>query len=397
MGTYYVHLGVDGKKSSALVFEVIESEIPPDDNGGGEEKKDYDIISIINGSAFTCALLNDNTVSCWGENYYGELGNGTDNKSEQPKKTSLTDAIQIDLGLYHACALKEDKTVWCWGNNSQGQLGVEDIEKSNVPIQVNVNNIIQIAVGDDFVCSLNEDKEVLCWGNNSLGQLGNGENTASFLPVKVDSASGSNAPIGSVSKIAVGKAHACALKDDKTLWCWGGNSAGQLGDATKEKRNQPVQVKTVADFYDVAAGDDFTCGLRMHSYFVKTAWCWGGNYYGQVGNGELAYDYENLNLVSPLKNLKQIACGSMHVCALEENGDIWCWGRNSEGQLGDGNVKMKNFSPVKTIISQVEEIYAKRKLNNAHLKDGKLWLWGHQKGVPNFTEAIVKEPKEVNW
>jgi alpha-tubulin suppressor-like RCC1 family protein len=172
--------------------------------------------------------------------------------------------------------------VWTWGHNSNGQLGNGTQTDSNVPVQVGLGNIMAIAAGNAFtfaVQNIGLNSQVFAWGSNNSGQLGDGNLIDTFSPVSVNGLSNTGA-IG----IAAGYDHAVAMKTDGTVWAWGGNSNGQLGNGTTSGSVIPVQVTEMSGVEAVAAGEKDTVTLRIDA----TVWAWGYNFYGQLGNNSTA-------------------------------------------------------------------------------------------------------------
>ena len=205
--------------------------------------------NITAGDSHTCALISDGTVTCWGNNYSGQLGDGSNTDSHVPVAVTggaLTNKTVTDItaGGGHTCALISDGTVTCWGNNGAGQLGDGSNTDSNVPVAVaggalTNKTVIDITAGGNHTCALISDGTVTCWGWNGYGQLGDGSNTARNVPVAVTGGALTNK---TVTQITAGDYHTCALISDGTVTCWGKNSAGQLGTGDTTDRNVPVAV-----------------------------------------------------------------------------------------------------------------------------------------------------------
>jgi alpha-tubulin suppressor-like RCC1 family protein len=235
-------------------------------------------ITAISSMYHTLALKNDGTVWAWGYNIYGELGNGTaGGSSNVPVQVSgLTGITNIACGYYHSLAIKDDNTAWAWGYNGSGELGNgSDILFSNVPVQVTgLTDIIALAGGNSFSLAIINDSTVWAWGSNNEGELGNGTNTISKIPVQVSGLSG-------IIAITAGTYHALALKNDGTVWTWGFNMYGQLGNGTFTDSNIPVQVNGLTGIVAIAGGYAHSLAMRNDG----TCWAWGYNSYGQLGNG----------------------------------------------------------------------------------------------------------------
>ncbi len=235
-------------------------------------------------------------------------------------------STQVAAGDSHACAVRNDGTVWCWGNNSNGQLGDGTATDRDAPVQVTMlKNAVAVGAGAASSCALLKSGDVWCWGHNDVGELGDGTNSDSRTPVQVKNVAGATA-------LAVGAEHACALLGDGSLPCWGSNDHGELGDGTHSSRSMAMPV-TVPTATAIAAGDDFTCAIDTSG----TARCWGANDSGQIGNGMTSStDVTMPSVVMMLMPVVGVAAGSGFACANDAAGAVWCWGSNSNGQLGNG-------------------------------------------------------------
>jgi hypothetical protein len=253
---------------------------------------------IAPGISHTCALLNDNSVKCWGDGGYGQLGNNSTIDSLTPVSVSdISTAIQITSGYYHTCALLSDNSVKCWGRGSHGQLGNDSTNNSKIPVSVaGISTATQIASSDYQTCALLNDNSVKCWGNNAYGQLGNNSTINSSVPVSV-------AGISTATQITVGGNHACALLDDNSIKCWGWNNYGQIGDDTEDNnRLTPVSVSGISDATQVMAGGRHTCAI-LSDNSVK---CWGGG--GMLGNDSAGQSLTPVS-VSGISTATQITAG----------------------------------------------------------------------------------------
>ena len=285
--------------------------------------------AIESGVFHTIVLKSDGTVWTWGYNGYGQLGDGTTTDSTTPIQVSgLSNIIAIAGGGYHTIALKSDGTVWTWGRNEYGQLGDSTTLNRTSPVQVtDLSNIIAIEDGGHHTIALKSDGTVWTWGYNEWGQLGDGTTTNRTTPVQVSGLSG-------VTVIAGGNDHTIAMKSDGTVWAWGHNSYGQLGDgtATNTPRTTPVQVIGLSDIADIAGGEWHTIALKSDG----TVWTWGDNTYGELGDGS-SLDVRAIPMqISGLSDVVAIEGGFYHTVALKSDGTIWTWGYNEYGELGDG-------------------------------------------------------------
>jgi alpha-tubulin suppressor-like RCC1 family protein len=294
-------------------------------------------VAIAAGEYHTCALTVAGAVKCWGANTSGQLGDGTTVNRYTPVTVSglSSGVVAVVAGRSHTCALTTAGAVWCWGKNYDGQLGDGTFTYRNTPVAVSglSSGVAAIAAGDGHTCALTTAGAVLCWGRNVSGQLGDGTTMGRLTPVAV---SGLNS---AVVAIATGSSHSCALTTTGAVRCWGYNYYGQLGDGTTMGRLTPVAVSGLSNTVEaIATGSSHNCALTT----AGAVRCWGYNYYGQLGDGT-TMDRLTLVAVSGLSNtVAAIATGYAHSCALTTAGALRCWGRNFEGQLGDGTTTQRH-------------------------------------------------------
>src|SRR3990172_6090679 len=277
----------------------------------------------------------------WGNNVSGQLGDGTSgtNRLTPVYVNGLTGIVATAGGGSHTVALKNDGTVWAWGNNDSGQLG-DGTSGANrqTPVQVNgLSGIITIAAGTSHTIALKNDGTVLAWGNNDSGQLGDDTSgTNRLTPVPVSGLTG-------VADIASGASHSLAIKKDGTVWTWGNNDSGQIGDGSfGTNRLTPVQVNGLTGFVAVAGGVSHTVALKNDG----TVWTWGDNDYGQLGDGTSGTNSAIPIQVNGLTEVITIAAGASHTASLKNDGTAWAWGNNDSGQLGDGTSGTNRLTPV---------------------------------------------------
>ncbi|MBI5177804.1 MAG: FecR domain-containing protein [Nitrospinae bacterium] len=314
--------------------------IPVRVKGPGGQGKLTSILSVAAGAFHTLAVKADGTVWTWGYNDDYQLGDGTDDDRLSPVvvkgpggKGTLGNAVAVAGGERHTLALKADGTVWAWGYNDDGQLGDDSDDDRKTPVQVKgpgaqgeLDGIVAIAAGASHSIALKNDGTVWAWGKNTQGQLGDGTAEDHETPVIVKNLEG-------IIAIAAGANHCVALKNDGTVYTWGKNDAGQLGDKSVANQLAPVPVKVLSGITAIAAGSAHSVALKNDG----TVWTWGNNFSGQLGISQGVNTIRTVPVfVDGLLHVAAIAAGGEHTLAIKSDGTLWSWGKNDNGQLGDG-------------------------------------------------------------
>lgn len=286
-------------------------------------------VKVASGLAQTLAIRQDGTLWGWGYNGKGQLGNGSYTNESTPAQignATWTDVVVTSAG--HAAGIQTNGSLWTWGENLLGTLGVGNTTNTNSPTQV-AGSWRKVAVGNTHTVALKTDGTLWAWGNNNDGQLGAGNSVGQSLsPRQVGAAT-------DWVDITAGWAHNLAIKADGSLWAWGYNSSGQLGDGSTTTRFEPVKIGTATDWRTVSS-------FEYHNLALKTdgsLWTWGFNGSGQLGDGTTTPRLAP----APVGNLKtwtQISAGRNHSAALQTDGTLWVWGNNSNGQLGLGQTSV---------------------------------------------------------
>lgn len=324
-------------------------------NFGGSVYTPVDVVGLESGvqavdvgEGHRCALTAGGGVKCWGTNNgSGQLGNGTEISTMLPggaqgppvDPIGLTSGVTaISIGHRHSCALTTAGGVKCWGINFNGEVGDGTTTDRLSPVDVTglSSGVAAISAGTSHTCALMSTGGVKCWGAGGSGRLGDGTVTRRLSPVDVVGLPG---PVASIS---AGQSHTCAVMADGTARCWGDNSFGKAGDGSGiSQRLTPVAVVGISSVQSIVAGGGHTCAT-LTSGGVR---CWGRNEFGQLGIGQ-GVEYSSPAPVLGLANgYGSVRAGGFHSCAVTAIGGLRCWGKNDNGQLGDGTTTDR-FSPV---------------------------------------------------
>ncbi len=374
-----------------------------------------DLAGVAAGGRHTCVLVDlpapaeDNGVKCWGDNLYGQVGDGTNTDRNTPVSTCATGASPPCSALHevltgvsdltaggvpterqggHTCALTNASGVKCWGRNNEGQLGDGTTIDRNRPVDVVglTSGVVAVAAGGFHTCAVTAAGAVKCWGRNDEGQLGDGTNTDSSVPRNVSGLS------SGVSTVGAGAKHTCALTNGGGLKCWGDNSTGQLGDGNAcglTACNTPVNVSGLTSgVITLAVGGWHGCARVLGD----TLMCWGQNRYGQLAAG-----WNNPNFIHSipvavcaapgcfgyLASVLGVTAGDQHTCAWSTTHAILCWGLNDQGQVGDGTSANHSFpqdecndSGCQGVLTGVEAVYGGGAHTCALMTGGDLRCWG---------------------
>ena len=369
--------------------------------------KSKKIMQTVNGNGYSLALSADSTIYTWGRNEYGQLGNGvTATNSPVPVavKTAGTPMkgktiVQISAKVWYALALASDGTVYSWGFNSWGQLGNGTSGTANnasAPVAVKTagtpmegKTIVQVAAGATHSLALATDGTIYAWGKNEYGQLGNDSTTNSPVPVAVKTA-GTPMDGKTIIQIHAGYEHSLALASDGTVYAWGRNNSGQLGKNDATDAHIPAAVQTLGTpmagkvIVQLVAGNSQSMALASDG----TVYTWGWNQYGQLGNGTTTNSRIPVAVVTtdtPLagKIISQIAAGNAHALAMTDDGTVYTWGWNQYGQLGNNStinsslpviVKTTGTPLAGKMITQIASGGSPNSLVLAN--DGTMYTWG---------------------
>jgi alpha-tubulin suppressor-like RCC1 family protein len=346
---------------------------------------------VATSQSFCLGIRSDGTLWSWGYNYYGQLGNGMAEDTFSPVQVGTdTTWTDIAVGTYHVLALKSAGTLWAWGSCSYGQLG-NGVAGYNVssPVQIGaLTNWSSISANTYSSGATRSDGTLWMWGYNYYGQLGDGTTTSKSSPVQVGTG---------WAKVGCGSSHTMAVTATGALFGWGDNSFGQLGTNNTTSRSSPVQIGALADWANVWCGDgaySFTIALKTDG----TLWSWGYGTYGMLGSGSTS------NRSSPMQigsgtYWTEVSAGTKHVLARRSDNTLWAWGQNQYGELGQGAAGSGFSSPIQVGSGTYKAISAGGSTSMAIGSDDCLYAWGsNQNGVFGpITGSPAQVGSDTNW
>ncbi len=317
----------------------------------------YTNTTIAAGTYNSCAILENQSMVCWGDNEYGQLGDGTTDGSAVPIYVNVAaneTPVEVTVGQVTACALMESGNIYCWGSGYYGKMGNGE-PWSDDYVNTEMRQVLlpegqggqTVSISGGHICTILDNGDVYCWGRGNQGQLGYGGTSNRNIPAKV------NLP-GQRSAIAIstGTYMTCAITTDGMGYCWGENDEGQLGNGTtNSRRTTPVEVLFPSGYtpVSISAGDDFSCALMDN----RKVMCWGENNDGRLGQGPLATDDETTPvwvIMGDSETAHFLDIGTKSACMILDSGETKCWGTNEEGQIGQGDTDL-DFYPTPTEVN----------------------------------------------
>ena len=341
-----------------------------------------------------CGIMSDEKIYCWGEGEWGALGTNSTTNVTTPTPVDDSGAlngkkiIQVATGDFHTCALDADGKAYCWGYGLNGENGNGVNRQENAPVAVDTTGVLagkkltQIATGLNHNCAVDTEGAVYCWGENKSGELGNGSTTKSAAPVSVSMQqfSGKKA-----KQVAVGLYYSCAVTTDGSVYCWGTVEGGRVPTGyTSGNYTRPIRIsfgsKKIAE---ISANSLHACGVTDN---YKEVYCWGKNDQGQLGDGTTT-DRNKPVLASAVSSvigsstIKQLRVSHDHTCILLSNNEVYCWGAGAQGQLANGSTSGSQ-SPVKVTMpnaaadNTIVSITAGSQYSCAVTSRGHAYCWG---------------------
>ena len=337
--------------------------------------------TITAGSYHNMAIKTDGSLWVWGANDLGQLGNGTTTHSRVPIPVTAGETWSaVTGGLNHTAAIKTDGSLWDWGYYDSGTAGIP-VTPNLVPVQklsgITPETWAAVSAGDNHTVAIKTDGSLWAWGLNDRGQLGDGTTVNRSSPVVINSSE-------TWTAVSAGYEHSLAITNDGRLFTWGTNAYGQLGDATNTDRTIPVQIGPMA----VGVTWDSAAAGFQHSMAITSdgrLFAWGYNFYGQLGDGSSGYGSdENAPVrIAPAETWIAVSAGNNHTAAIKADGSMWTWGNNMNGELGDGTNGSSSgkITPVPIAAGVTWTAVSAGDYHTIAMKsDGSLWAWGRNDG-----------------
>ncbi|MCL2392506.1 MAG: stalk domain-containing protein [Oscillospiraceae bacterium] len=359
------------KKTTWLVFALlmmlsVVSTMPGALAAGGAIRT-----SVSAGSAHSLVIDANGTLWAWGDNSQGQLGDNTLISRRTPVRI-MDNIVMVSAGDRYNLAIREDGSLWAWGQNDRGQLGDGTTVNKRAPVRI-MEDVIYVAAGwkrtEDGLAgggptppiwlhslAITSDGSLWAWGDNISGQLGDETTTSRHAPVRV---------MDDVISVSAGNMFTMVIRSDNSLWAWGQNDRGQFGNGTTTNSRRPIKI--MDDVAAVYAGDSYAMVIKTDG----TLWAMGQNDRGQFGNGNRVSSRDPLKLKD---DVQTIAVSGNHTLAIKTDGSLWVWGQNDRGQFGNGATINSNI-PIR-VAEGIAEIAAGDKHTLAVKDDGSLWAWG---------------------
>ena len=359
--TYKVTVAVRDKGKKPVSGATVNGTETTDSNGIAIlylPNGNHSITASYSGQAESTVLTVNNAATSAELVFGGSQGN-TDYDF-----TPTGEITQIAAGDSHSAAVTKDGDLYMWGTNGSGQLGIQSNVASNIPVKVNNSSstlpeksVKYVALGTYHSAAITKYGSLYMWGYNNYGQLGNGSTTNSYTPVKI---------MENVAAVSLGDYHSAAITKDGSLYMWGENSDGQLGNGSTTNRSTPVKI--MENVATVSLGAWHSAAITKDG----SLYMWGYNNYGQLGNGSTTNSYTPVKI---MENVAAVSLGDYHSAAITKDGSLYMWGENSDGQLGNGTTN--NLTRPQRIAVNVQSVELYGSYTTAISKDGGLYTWGY--------------------
>ncbi|NOQ32069.1 MAG: hypothetical protein GQ570_13205 [Helicobacteraceae bacterium] len=353
---------------------------------------DNDWHSISASRSHVLATKTDGTLLAWGRNNYSQLGDGTTTNRTIPTQIgSDTTWVHVSVGTYHSTAIKSDGTLWTWGSDSDYQLGSGSNSDQSTPSQIGSDtNWAKTFAYADHTLAIKTDGTLYAWGDNYYGVLGDGTEDTIQTPALIDNNT-------TWVSVATGYAHTVALRSDGTIYSWGANYSGQLGDGSTTNNFSPTQIGTDTDWYSIASGEAYSSALKSDG----TLWSWGDNNFATLGDGTTTNRSTPTQIGSDTSWVA-LYSGSYNSFAAKNDNTLFAWGKSDDGQYGDGSDAYISLPTSVTTSNTYTKVVAGYGNSIAIKDDGTLWGWGDNdagllNGDKNNQTLAVQIDNNTTW
>ena len=348
----------DGTSTQRLVPTAV--------SGGGTWKY------VHTGYTHTCGIKSDDTLWCWGRGHDGSTTNILIPTAFAEGGTWK----HVTGGFNYTCGIQTSNALRCLGNNGSGQLGDDVLPSLTIPREISGGGLWKrVITANLYTCAIKTDETLWCWGANGSSKLGDGTTTERWVPTAVSGG-------GTWKDVDGGKEHTCGIQTGGSLWCWGYNNSGQIGDATTTDRSVPTAISGGGVWKQVSVNGD---AIRHHTCAIKsddTLWCWGNNNSGRLGDGTST----NRNIPTAISGggtWKKVSLGESYTCAIKSDDTLWCWGNNTFSQLADGTSTNRLVPTAVAGGGTWKHIIGYSQSNNCGVKsDDSVWCWGDGINIP---------------
>jgi len=324
------------------------------------------------GLSHTVVIRMDGTLWAWGSNQFGQQGNGSAVHNTTPARIgAVTNWAAVSAGRLHTVAIRTDGTLWAWGLNNGNQIGDGTTLDRNVPTRIGTaTNWVSVSAGSDHNVAIRTDGTLWVWGNNSDGQLGDGTTTARSIPVRIGTST-------DWAHVSAGGMHTVGIRADGSLWAWGNNQRGQLGGGmSTSNRSIPVRIGTETDWAHVSAGRMHTVGIRADG----SLWAWGDNQYGQLGDGTMNIRTSPTRIGTET-DWVSVSAGNEHTIAIRADGSLWASGRKAiHYGLGNHTIIKDYGNTIARVMTPTDWVHVSVSSSWDHIvalrNDGSLWTLG---------------------
>jgi alpha-tubulin suppressor-like RCC1 family protein len=350
-----------------------------------------DWATVSAGDGHTCGVRSNGKLYCWGANEVNQLGDSGGGATAPRRIGTFEDWSTASAGGDHTCGIRHGGKLYCWGFNLNGQIGNgEALDTTTLPLRIGTfEDWATVTAGGDHTCGARKNGKLYCWGDDTFGEIGDGEATDAFAPRRIGT-------FEDWVGASAGTHHTCGVRNNGKLYCWGQDNVGQVGDGDGTAATSPRRIGTFEDWADASAGLEHTCGVRG----TGKLYCWGNDSDGQVGDG--TDDNPNLTpqRIGTFEDWANASAGDDHTCGARKNGKLYCWGSDSDGQLGDGDLAIGADAPRR--IGTFED-WATASAGQYHTcgvrSNGKLYCWGTdgsgQVGDGAGDSTPVKAPRRI--